>query len=154
MTAGRSVHGVALALAVDADGPLFGALLLGAPGAGKSTLALAAIVGCPWLRTALVADDVVVIDNRAGGVEARGTGRLAGLIEVRGFGPAPVRRRDSVPLAAAFDLESPVTRFEDARFDPLDTARLLPIYPFRPGTDGAARLRVAARAILARTGAA
>lgn len=151
MTA-RQVHGVALALAVDPDGPLFGALLLGPSGAGKTWLALAAILSCPWERTALVADDVVLLAIAENHVVARGTGRLDGLAEARGFGPAPVRRTPQVRLAAGFDLAAPVTRFGDARFDPLDSAHLLPIYPFAPGSDGGWRLRIAARAILIRNG--
>ena len=148
----RLVHGVALALAVDPDGPLFGVLLTGPAGSGKTGLALSAVARCRWARTALVADDAVRLVDDGEGICARAPERIAGLAELRGFGPVAIRSAPSVRLKAGFDLGADAPRIAEPLFDPLDRSRLLPIYPFRAGSDGASRLFVAARAILARTG--
>lgn len=153
MSAEALLHATAVALAVDPDGPLFGALFLGRSGAGKTALAHALIFGCPWRRTALVADDAVFVGVTENRLWACGGAAIAGLSEARGFGPAPTPSLAAHALSAGFDLDAPVTRFEDARYLPLDTGRLLPIYPFAAGSECAARLRVAVRAILARNGA-
>lgn len=148
----RLVQGVALGLAVDETGPLFGALILGAPGSGKTSLALSAITRCRWARSALVADDAVLLNETEKGVAARAPDRIRGLAELRGFGPVAVQSVDSVILRAGFDLGAPSARIAEPVYDPLDVRRLLPIYPFQAGSDGATRLFVAARAILSRNG--
>ncbi|MBY0422976.1 MAG: hypothetical protein K2Q06_11785 [Parvularculaceae bacterium] len=153
MSAETLLHATAVAVAVDPDGPLFGALLLGKSGAGKTAHALALVFGCPWRRSKLIADDAVFLSARDGRLWARGGPAIAGFAESRGFGPAPTPFTMTHALSAGFDLDEPVTRFEDARFLPLDSGRLLPIYPFLAGSEGGVRLRVAARAILARNGA-
>lgn len=142
------LYATAIALAVDADGPLAGVLLLGPSGAGKSALALAAIEACPFRRTALIADDQVAI---APGGAASAPETLKGLIEVRGFGPARVRSVASAWLVAAFDLgldASRVPLLETRRFAP---GADLPVIPFRrAGAEAAAahRLRVIVRQVL------
>jgi len=152
MTGARDItlHAVALGLAVDADGPLAGVLFLGPSGAGKSSLALGAIDACPWRRTALVADDVVTLAlGPAGAVTARGPAALAGLIEARGFGPAPVRAARECTLVAAFDLGRASERVPAAsRLE--DFGRAGPhLYPFDPAAPAAAaRLRATVRSIL------
>lgn len=148
----RFVQGVALALAVDETGPLFGALILGAPGSGKTSLALSAITRCRWGRSALVADDAVLLSETGEGVAARASERIRGLAELWGFGPVPVQSVDSVILRAGFDLGAPPARIAEPVHDPLDVRRLLPIYPFQAGSDGATRLFIAAQAILSRNG--
>lgn len=148
MTKPVLIHATALALAVDPDGPLAGALLLGASGAGKSRLALAAIETCPWRRTALIADDAVSAWGEEGAVHARAPARIAGLIEVRGFGPAPVRSVDRARLVAAFDLSAASVRLPEPAEHKLGEGLALPLFPFVPGEDGSARLRVAVRSIL------
>ena len=142
------VHATALALAVDADGPLAGVLLLGASGAGKSLLALAAIENCPWRRTALIADDAVEIKLQAGRPVASARAPTKGLIEVRGFGPARARALAAAPLAAAFDLSAPAERLPEAGLYSPGEGLSLPLYPFAPGEAGPARLRAAVRSIL------
>lgn len=149
---GRLIQGVALSLALDAIGPLFGALILGPPGSGKTSLALSAVTRCRWERTALVADDAVLLRETPAGFEARAPERISGLAELYGFGPVSVPTTASVVLNAGFDLGAPAARISEPYFDPLDSRRLLPIYPFQAGTDGATRLFIAARAILARNG--
>jgi hypothetical protein len=148
----RLIQGVALALALDADGPLFGALILGPPGAGKTSLALSAIMRCRWERTCLVADDAVLIRETPAGFEARAPESIYGRAELHGFGPVEIRSRASAVLNAGFDLGAPAARIGDPVFDLLDSRHLLPIYPFRAGSDGATRLFIAARAILGRNG--
>ena len=100
MSAPAPLHAVAIALAVDFDGPLFGVLLLGPAGAGKSSLAISAINSCPFSRTALVADDAVIVENGL----ACAPHRLEGAIEVRGFGPARIRSKSAILLRLALDL--------------------------------------------------
>lgn len=148
MTKDILVHGAAVAVAVDADGPLAGALLLGPSGYGKSRLALALIETCPWRRTALIADDAVLISAQAGGVVARAPETIAGLIEIRGFGPAAVRRVAAARLLAGFDLAAPASRFPDPEMRPFGEGVALSVWPFRPGEGSAFRLRAALRSIL------
>ncbi len=148
------VHGVALALALDADGPLFGVLLLGRSGAGKSALALEAIEACPWRRTRLVADDRVDLFVEDGRLTARPPARLEGLIEVRGVGPVRVATAQFAPIRLAASLDGPFERTpERAAYAPGNLAAaprspptLLPFDVARP--PAAARLRQAARSIL------
>lgn len=143
-----ALHATAIALAVDPDGPLAGALFLGAPGAGKSLLALAAIEACPYRRTALVADDAVLIRAMNGAAIASAPDPIRGLIELRGFGPARVRSLPDVRLIAVFDLAAAPERLpEPARFS-VGEGLFLPLYPFAAGTEGPSRLRVAMRSIL------
>ena len=143
------LHAVAIALGVDADGPLAGVLILGPSGSGKSSLALAAIESCPWRRTSLVADDAVLID--AAGV-ARAPEKIAGLIEVRGFGPAPVRSVAAAPLFVAVDLGGVSSRLPDlGEFQPQGAHTILPLCPFQwngAEATAVARLRLLIRAIL------
>lgn len=148
MTKPGLIHATAVALAVDPDGPLAGVLLLGASGAGKSRLALAAIEACPWRRTALIADDAVQAWGEGGAVLARAPARIAGVIELRGLGPVPVRSVERARLVAAFDLAAPSVRLPEPALHELGEGLALLLYPFVPGEDGPARLRVAVRSIL------
>jgi hypothetical protein len=143
-----SIHATAIALAVDADGPLAGVLLLGSSGAGKSSLALAAIEGCSFRRTALIADDQVVIV--AGGA-ASAPKALKGLIEVRGFGPAAIRSVPTAQLVAAFDLDLDATRVPALKTRNFGPGADLLVVPFRrigPEAAAAHRLRVIVRQVL------
>lgn len=144
----RLVHGVALALALDPDGPLAGTLLLGGTGAGKSALAIAAVETCPWRRAALVADDAVLIETDGKSVWASAPERIRGLIELRGFGPVPIRAVARARLHAAFDLDAPGARVPDPGVFDAGCGAVLPLYPFAHGPDGPIRLRMAVRAIL------
>lgn len=142
------LHATAIALAVDADGPLAGAALLGLSGAGKSSLALALIDGCPFRRTALIADDQVIV---AANGDASAPGALQGLIEVRGFGPARVRWTPKARLAAVFDLSLDSGRLPAPQWRDLAPGLVLPLFPMRwTGVEAAAahRLRVIVRQVL------
>jgi HPr kinase/phosphorylase len=145
--AAETIHGTAVALAVDADGPLVGILLLGESASGKSSLALAAIDSCPYARTALVADDMVVVKGDAASAPAP----IRGLIEIRGFGPASVRTIAGARLRLALDLSAPPERTPEARQFRLRTGPPLPLYGFLwKGAEATAapRLRAVARAVL------
>jgi HPr kinase/phosphorylase len=148
----QSVHGVAVALAVDPDGPLAGVLILGPSGAGKSALALCLIESCPWRRTALVADDIVALAAEGGSTIARAPKRLAGKIEIRGFGPVQTRALPSVALRLCVDLGAPASRMpEPSRRKLAGDAPGLPVYPFRregAGESAAHRLRAMTAAFL------
>lgn len=146
-------HAVALGLAIDADGPLAGVLLLGPSGAGKSSLALAAIDSCPFRRSAMIADDAVILSVAANGELIAGApAAIRGLIEVRGFGPAPVKSIGEGVLVVAFDLGAAAERTPDpGAWDLIADARPLPLYPFRwRGAEmtAPARLRAATASIL------
>ncbi len=77
-----------------------GVLLCGPSGSGKSDLALRLIDG----GAALVADDRVVLSVKDGRLVGRAPRAIAGLIEVRGLGPLPVRSVPSAPVALVVDL--------------------------------------------------
>ncbi|QPC89526.1 HPr kinase/phosphorylase [Mesorhizobium sp. INR15] len=69
-----------------------GILVTGPSGSGKTTLALALIDHCPrhGLFSRLVGDDQLFVSNHAGRLLCRAPDTIAGLTEVRGFGPRPV----------------------------------------------------------------
>ncbi|MBI1391900.1 MAG: hypothetical protein GC152_04075 [Alphaproteobacteria bacterium] len=152
---GVQVHAVALALAVDPDGPHIGVLALGGAGAGKSSLAIAAVHECPWRRTALVADDRVALrlDDR-GELLASPPPALAGLVEVWGYGPLSVRSMPEIDVRLVLDLGGPFQRLPERRrwwpaeLDP-DRSDGIPCVPFDPRASGVvARARLVARSIL------
>lgn len=145
---GTLIHATAVALAVDPDGPLAGALLLGPSGSGKSGLAAQAVETCPWRRAALVADDATEVFSRDGVLHARAPAPLAGLVELRGFGPARMRHVAEARIVAAFELAPDGPRLpEPRRFSPVANAAV-PVWPFRPDEGSAHRLRLALRAVL------
>jgi hypothetical protein len=79
-----------------------GLLLLGAPGSGKSGLALALIER----GAMLVADDRVALSAGAGGLTGAPPDRLAGLIEIRGVGIRRLPFRRQAALVLGFDLDA------------------------------------------------
>ncbi len=81
-------HGTALGIALDADGPLRGIMLIGPPGCGKSKLAAELIAHCPHQRTGLIADDLVTFDK----VGWATTPDAGPLLHLRGMGIAEVRQ--------------------------------------------------------------
>ena len=130
-TSAGPLHAVAVSVAIDADGPLAGALILGPSSVGKSSLALLLIGSCPYGRTSLIADDAVVIEVNAGRLWARAPEALRGLIEIRGYGPTPVRSVLSGNLLMAVNLGLPPERTPTPRiFHPLPAGPALPLFPF------------------------
>lgn len=143
------IQATAVAVAIDPDGPLCGALLVGPSGCGKSSLALALIETCAWRRTSLVGDDAVFVGVEDGRVFAERPDTIAGLIEVRGFGPLRVRSTPRAPLLAAFDLNGAPERLPTPQMRRFGEAELA-CRPFAAAPEGAARLKVILRAILAK----
>ena len=100
-----SIHGTVVAFGG------FGVLLRGAPGSGKSSLALRLIdapgygLSAVLLRTVLVADDQVEISKTAEGLVARAPQALAGLLEIRGVGVVKAPHQTQVLLSLVVDLE-------------------------------------------------
>ncbi|MFQ5564482.1 MAG: HPr kinase/phosphorylase [Parvularculaceae bacterium] len=144
------IHGVAAAVAVDPDGPLAGALILGPSGSGKSALVFALIDNCPWRRTALVADDAVLVSGRDGAICARAPERIKGLLEVRGVGPVKVRTVSYSRIVAGFDLAAPAERLPEPERRVIAGCEgvALPLWPLAGGGAGAARARLILRSIL------
>lgn len=144
------LHATAAAVAVDPDGPLAGALLVGPPGAGKSTLALQLVSRCPWRRTKLVADDAVRVTPAVrAGVDAAPQPRIAGLVEVRGVGVAPVPHAARVRIVAVFDLARSPERLPDAADIEVAPGVRLPAYALDGRAPGACDLvRFALRQVL------
>jgi serine kinase of HPr protein (carbohydrate metabolism regulator) len=83
-------------------------LIEGAPGSGKSSLAL----GLIDRGAALVGDDGVTLETRGGRLWAAPPPNIAGLIEVRNVGLLPLPTA-SAPLALAIRLDTAAPRFID-----------------------------------------
>lgn len=157
-----TLHATAVALALDRDGPLIGVLITGVSGLGKSSLAIALIEQCPWRRTALVADDVVEVTAVGNSWVARATGPMTGQIEVRGFGPVPVRAVKAARLhfALAVQAERPPRLYtrqdmtagqevgQKAAMPPMANLLRVPFWAENAAIYHA-RVRIIARAILA-----
>jgi hypothetical protein len=145
------VHAVAVGVALSEHDALFGTLILGEPGAGKSSLALMLVDSCPFRRTALIADDAVSLEADGPALIARAPGALAGRIEVRGFGPAPIRHQSEVALHFAVDLSLASERVPPFReVWPVAGGPALRLYPFLwKGAEATApaRLRAMASAV-------
>lgn len=82
-----------------------GVLLRGAPGAGKSDLALRLIEG----GAALVADDQVALTSSGEILLAAPPARIAGLLEVRGIGIVSMEFVTQCPVHLVADLVRPDT---------------------------------------------
>ena len=143
----KNVAGTAVAVAVDADGPLCGVLIQGVSGMGKTSLALDLIQHCPFQRSALVADDIAQIDTveqRAYAVRLPAT---AGILEVRGFGLCRVKTIEKIPLHAVLELVDRVSRMPEPTevvFGPVTIKRWPHIY----SANSSQRVRLVLRAIL------
>lgn len=123
-------------------GPL-GLLLRGAPGTGKTALALRLIDEGSWL----VADDQVEILRKGNHLVARAPTALTGMMELRGFGLVEVAHLPEAPLGLAVEL---VTGDAVERLPEERSLRLLelelPLLALDPEAAAtAATLRLAAR---------
>ena len=78
-------------VALDHDGPLEGVILMGPSGIGKTSTALALIEGCPFQRSALIGDDMVLLSTDSGEILASPAQAMAGFAEIRGFGLTKAR---------------------------------------------------------------
>jgi HPr kinase/phosphorylase len=100
------IHGTAIAIGD------FGILIRGAPGSGKSSLALRMIdapgfgAGATSLQAVLVADDQVLLEQSGSFLFASPPCALAGLIEMRGVGILSVPFQSKVMLNLVVDLKT------------------------------------------------
>jgi serine kinase of HPr protein (carbohydrate metabolism regulator) len=136
-----TIHGTVVALGTR------GLLLLGAPGRGKSGLALALIER----GAMLVADDRVGLSARDGQLMATPAPALAGLLEVRGVGLLRMPYRREVAVRLLLDLDAaperlPPSPADWARRDLLGVA--VPILPLAAEAPLAALKVEAALAVL------
>lgn len=119
-----------------------GVLLRGPSGAGKSDLALRLIDA----GAALVADDQVRLTLTPEGVVAACPPALAGLIEVRGYGPASLAYRPRAVIGLVVDLRpfAEIERVPDQATVDLcgQAVRAAQVDPAQPGA--AARVRLLA----------
>jgi HPr kinase/phosphorylase len=92
------ITGTAIAVAIDSQSPLRGVLVIGAPGSGKTDLAIRLIGDCPWQRSRLVADDQTLIELRDNQIVMAPPAKIKGLLEMRGIGITPVASIDVCPL--------------------------------------------------------
>ena len=141
MTKAVRIHGTCVAV----EGR--GALFRGAPGSGKSDLALRLIER----GAQLVADDQVIIDIVNGHVRALAEPRLEGRIEVRGVGILKVPFVQTAPLTVVFDLvesdqipRTPETEWVELL--PGHRTRVFRLAPFEASAPDKVRLIVAATA--------
>lgn len=96
----------------------------------------------------MIADDAVLLSRKGGRVYARAPQSIAGLIEVRGFGPARVRRIPTAVVIAGFDLAAPQKRLPEPEMRNFSDGIVAPVWPFQMADAPAARLRAALRSIL------
>lgn len=116
-----NVHGTAVALSVDADGPLIGVILLGESGAGKTSSAFQLITQCPYQRSRLIADDHVIITHGDGDLLASPIMGFGGLAEVRHAGLVRMAFADKVPLRYALRSGPKERLGPQGKFSPLGT---------------------------------
>lgn len=122
-----------------------GALFRGAPGSGKSDLALRLIER----GAQLVSDDQVILEETESGLRATAEPRLQGKLEVRGIGIVDVPSVAAAPLLAVFDLCAPakIDRQPETRFEELlpgKKVRLFRLAPFEASAPDKVRLALAA----------
>ena len=109
--AAPNIHGTALLIGHR------GLLITGAPGAGKTTLALALLdhFAARGVFARLVADDQLFVSGHGGRLVCRAPDTIAGLVEVPGFGPRPMPFEPAavVDLAIRLVPVSEMARFQE-----------------------------------------
>lgn len=120
------LHGTCIAIGANAI------LLRGAPGSGKSDLALR-LLGRTDLAAQLIADDQVEVVRREDQLWARTPASIAGLLEVRGIGIAHLDCLAEARLRLVLDLLpiADVPRMPVAATCTIDDIAL-PLYPCAP----------------------
>ncbi len=104
-------------------------LIEGAPGSGKSSLALALIDR----GALLIGDDGVTLEDREGRLWAMPPPNIAGLIEVRNVGLVPLPTA-SAPLALVIRLDAAAPRFVDSAGSAKRAGHRLPLIALDPGS--------------------
>jgi hypothetical protein len=105
-----------------------GVLIEGAPGSGKSSLALALIDR----GAELVGDDGVLLEPAGDRLMARPHPNTRDLIEVRNLGLLPFPARDEAPVALVLVLDPQAPRFVDAAEAAVRTGVTLPLLRLAP----------------------
>ncbi|MEO1042245.1 MAG: hypothetical protein AAFX52_08140 [Pseudomonadota bacterium] len=136
------LHGTAIGVALDLEGPLRGVLLVGPPGSGKSRLAAELIAHCPHQRTGLIADDLIKFDS-CGWAIAPEAGPLlhlrgVGIAKVRGAPPMAI---DFIVTLGTIDPEQDMTMGKESALLGAQTV------PVEPDGANAAALRLALRSL-------
>ena len=120
-----------------------GVLILGAPGAGKSDLALRLIAE----GALLVADDQTVIEMRGDEIWASAPEKIAGLVEARGLGIVPAATKRATRLVLAVQLTALPARMPERRTWALPGAGaqipLIELSPFEASAPAKLRLALA-----------
>ena len=141
MTDRLRIHATAVAIEGHA------VLLRGAPGAGKSDLALRLIDA----GAALVADDQSELTRQGDGLIVRPPNRITGLIEVRGIGIMRIEALPEAPVLLIADLVLPemVERLPERRRETIlgVSVPLIALAPF--AASAPAKLRLVVRAFTA-----
>jgi serine kinase of HPr protein (carbohydrate metabolism regulator) len=105
-----------------------GILIRGAPGSGKTTLALALMTAArnAGRHAALLADDQVLLSRRQGRLVGLAPSPIAGLAEVRGLTPQPVAHVSSavVDLVVTLVDERDAPRYSEPRWYEMVGCRL------------------------------
>lgn len=103
-------------------------LVEGAPGTGKSSLALALLDR----GAELVGDDGVWLEAEVGGLVARPHPNTRGLLEVRNLGLLPFPVREAAPVALVLVLDSQAPRFVEGPESVEIEGVALPLLRLRP----------------------
>lgn len=109
-------------------------LIEGAPGTGKSALALALIDR----GAVLIGDDSLLVEPRDGRLLAHPHPRTRGLLEVRNLGLLPFPVREGVPIALVVTLDPEAPRFVEAAGETIVAGIALPRLALWPGGEGLA----------------
>lgn len=124
-------NGLVQATAVVIDGRAI--MIVGRPGAGKSTLALSLIDR----GAVLIGDDGVSLRQSKGGIEACPPPNIAGKLEIRGIGivELPVT---TAPLSLVLELEGKPERLPEEMRKMTVLDRDIPLLPFNASAPSAA----------------
>ena len=120
-------------------------LIEGAPGSGKSSLALALIDR----GAVLIGDDSLLLDAQGARLIARPHPRTRGLLEVRGLGLLPFPVCEAAPVALVLVLDEAAPRYVETAATAQRGGIALPLLTLRPGGPV---LHLAAELALARFG--
>jgi serine kinase of HPr protein (carbohydrate metabolism regulator) len=107
-----------------------GLLIEGAPGSGKSSLALALIDR----GAVLVGDDGVLLENRGGRLHSTPHPNTRGLLEVRNLGLIEMALAEAVPVALVVTLDATAPRFIEAASQAEYLGITLPLVQLWPGS--------------------
>jgi serine kinase of HPr protein (carbohydrate metabolism regulator) len=120
-------------------------MIEGAPGTGKSSLALALIDRGGML----IGDDSLLLEAVGGQLIARVHPNTRGLLELRGLGLLPFPVREAAPVALVLRLDEQAPRYIEAADETEMLGVALPLLRLRPGD---AVLHLKAELALARYG--